>query len=292
AVVSGVFVWWMAGAQFLFSVVAGVAIGLTVGWLVTQVFRRVEDPLLAITLSLLAPFAAYLPAEVLPVSGVLSVAVAGIYAGRRGSEVIAAATRIQAVAVWDLVIFLLNGLAFILIGLQLRQVVSGLAGESPLQLVFWGLGISLAVIAARFVWVFPGAYLPRLLSHRVREREPNPGWRNVLVVGWTGMRGVVSLAAALAVPLVVSGGAPFPDRDLILFLTFCVILVTLVGQGLTLPLLLRRLGVADDGREVHEEAKARYRALDAAVGRLEEVAADGDPLNEAVLSYVRAYYEK
>ena len=163
----------------------------------------------------------------------LAVAVGGIYAGRRGSEVIPAATRVQAIAVWDLVIFVLNGLAFILIGLQLRPVLAGLGNVPPLQLAAWGLGVSLAVILARFVWVFPATYVPRFLSRRVRHRDPYPGWRNVVVVSWAGMRGVVSLAAALSVPLAVSSGSPFPGRDLILFLTFCVILVTLVVQGLT-----------------------------------------------------------
>lgn len=292
AVVAGTFSFWEVGGRFGLSLVAGVAIGLAVGWTLIQVWRRIEDPLVGITLSFLAPYAAYLLADrVLGVSGVLAVAVTSIYASRRSSEVIPAAVRIQAVGVWDLLIFVLNGLAFILVGLQLRQVLASVGHESVWNLVFTGAAVSLAVVAARFIWVFPSAYLPRFLSRRIRERDPYPGWRNVVVVGWSGMRGVVSLAAALAVPLTVSGGESFPQRDLIIFLTFCIILVTLVGQGLSLPPLLRLLGVASDGTEVHEEARARFRAIDAAMKRLDELA-DQDWTNETGLSYVRAYYEK
>lgn len=292
AVVAGTFSAWVAGSMFALSLVAGVAIGLAVGWMLIQVWRRIEDPLVGITLSFLAPYAAYLLADrVLGVSGVLAVAVTSIYASRRSSEVIPAAVRIQAVGVWDLLIFVLNGLAFILVGLQLRQVLASVGHESVWNLVFTGAAVSLAVVAARFIWVFPSAYLPRFLSRRIRERDPYPGWRNVVVVGWSGMRGVVSLAAALAVPLTVSGGESFPQRDLIIFLTFCIILVTLVGQGLSLPPLLRLLGVASDGTEVHEEARARFRAIDAAMKRLDELA-EQDWTNETGLSYVRAYYEK
>lgn len=292
AVVAGTFSFWEVGGRFGLSLVAGVAIGLAVGWTLIQVWRRIEDPLVGITLSFLAPYAAYLLADrVLGVSGVLAVAVTSIYASRRSSEVIPAAVRIQAVGVWDLLIFVLNGLAFILVGLQLRQVLASVGHESVWNLVFTGAAVSLAVVAARFIWVFPSAYLPRFLSRRIRERDPYPGWRNVVVVGWSGMRGVVSLAAALAVPLTVSGGESFPQRDLIIFLTFCIILVTLVGQGLSLPPLLRLLGVASDGTEVHEEARARFRAIDAAMKRLDELA-EQDWTNETGLSYVRAYYEK
>jgi CPA1 family monovalent cation:H+ antiporter len=292
AVVTGAFSIWIAGAQFLLSVVAGAAIGLLVGWALIEVWRRIDDPVLGIVLSFLAPFAAYLPADrILHVSGVLAVAVAGIYAGRRSSEVIPAVTRVQAAAVWDLVIFVLNGLAFILIGLQLRQVLTGLRGESAWELALYGTAISLAVIVGRFVWVFPATYLPRFLSRRVRRRDPYPGWRNVVVIAWTGMRGVVSLAAALAIPLTVASGAAFPHRDLILFLTFCVILVTLVVQGLSLPLVLRWLGVTEDGSEVREEARARFQAVDAAINRLDELAAQDEP-TDAGVGYMQRYYQK
>jgi len=296
AVVAGTFSLWMAGAQFVLSLVAGVAIGLAVGWTLVQVWRRLDDPLVGITLSFLAPYAAFVAADQIlhvsgvPVSGVLAVAVSGIYASRRSSEVLPAAARLQAVAVWDLVIFLLNGLAFILVGLQLRHVLASVGQVSVWDLVRAGAAVSLAVIAARFIWVFPSTYLPRFFSRRIRERDPYPGWRNVVVISWSGMRGVVSLAAALAVPLTVTGGASFPNRDLIIFLTFCIILVTLVGQGLSLPPLLRLLGVTADGTDVREEARARFRALNAALNRLEELVEE-DWITEGALTQVRAYYE-
>lgn len=292
AVVAGTFSILEAGTQFALSVVAGVAIGFAVGWLLIQVWRRIDDPLVGIMLSFLAPYAAYLAADRgLHVSGVLAVAVCGIYASRRSSQVIPAAARIRAVGVWGLVIFVLNGLAFILVGLQMRQLLASVSQVPVWDLVLSAGAVSLAVVAARLIWVFPAAYLPRFLSRRIREQDPYPGWRNILVIAWSGMRGVVSLAAALAVPLTVQAGGSFPQRDLIIFLTFCIILVTLVGQGLTLPPLLRLLGVTADGTELHEEARARFRAIDAAMNRLEELA-EQDWTTEAGLSYVRGYYEK
>ena len=296
AVVAGTFSIWLAGVQFALSLVAGVAIGLAVGWTLVQIWRRLDDPLVGITLSFLAPYAAFVSADQIlhvsgvPVSGVLAVAVSGIYASRRSSEVLPAAARVQAVAVWDLVIFLLNGLAFILVGLQLRHVVTSVGTASAWDLVAHGAVVSLAVIVARFIWVLPATYLPRLLSRRIRERDPAPPWRNVVVVAWSGMRGVVSLAAALAVPLMATGGASFPQRDLIIFLTFCVILVTLVAQGLSLPPLMHALGVTADGTDLREEARARFRALTAAMSRLEELAEE-DWITETGLNQMRAYYE-
>jgi len=296
AVVAGTFSIWLAGVQFALSLVAGVAIGLAVGWTLVQIWRRLDDPLVGITLSFLAPYAAFVSADQIlhvsgvPVSGVLAVAVSGIYASRRSSEVLPAAARVQAVAVWDLVIFLLNGLAFILVGLQLRHVVTSVGYASAWDLVAHGAVVSLAVIVARFIWVLPATYLPRLLSRRIRERDPAPPWRNVVVVAWSGMRGVVSLAAALAVPLMATGGASFPQRDLIIFLTFCVILVTLVAQGLSLPPLMHALGVTADGTDLREEARARFRALTAAISRLEELAEE-DWTTETGLNQMRAYYE-
>ena len=291
AVVAGTFSILEAGIQFALSVVAGVAIGLAVGWILIQVWRRIDDPLVGIMLSFLAPYAAYLAADRLHLSGVLAVAVCGIYASRRSSQVIPAAARVRAVGAWSLVIFVLNGLAFILVGLQMRQLLASVSQVPALDLILSAAAVSLAVVAARFIWVFPATYLPRFLSRRVREHDPYPGWRNVVVVAWSGMRGVVSLAAALAVPLTVQGGGSFPERDLIIFLTFCIILVTLVGQGLSLPPLLRLLGVTGDGADLHEEARARFRAIDAAMKRLEELA-EQDWAGEAGVGYLRAYYEK
>jgi monovalent cation/hydrogen antiporter len=290
---SGAFSLWEAGMAFVVACVGGVVLGLVVAWLLFQVQRRIEDPAIEITLSFLVPYAIYLAAEGLtelthgrlPVSGVLAVAAAGIYTGRRSSEMLSATTRIQAFAVWEVMLFVLNGLVFILIGLQLPAIRGGLDGQSLGELVGIALLISLAVIALRFIWVFPATYLPRFLSTWVRTRDPYPGWRNVVVVAWTGMRGVVSLAAALSLV------NDFPGRDLLLLVTFVVILVTLVVQGLTLPALMRWLGVSDDGAAMEEELEARTRAIEAALTRLGELA-DEEWTREESIAWMTAYYGK
>ncbi len=178
----------------------------------------------------------------------------------------------QGYAVWELVTFLLNGLIFILIGLQLRSIVEGLSEYSVTNLVLYGGLISLTVILVRFARVFPATYVPRWASRRLRERDPSPSWQAVSIVAWAGMRGVISLAAALALPLTTNTGAPFPGRDLILFLTFCVILATLVVQGLSLPALIRALGLEDDGSREQEEILGRIEVAQAALARIEELA--------------------
>ena len=270
AVVTGAFSLGGAALRFVLIAAGGVAVGLVIGWLAALVRRRVDDPPTQITLSLLTPFAAYLPAETLGVSGVLAVVTTGLYIG--GIRLLLSpATRLQTQAVWEVVVFLLNGFIFILIGLQLRGIMDRLE-EFPLPtLLGYAALISLTAIVVRIAWVFPAAYLPRALSRRLRERDPYPSWRHVAVVAWTGMRGVVSLAAAFALPLTLPGGAPFPARDMILFLTFGVILATLVAQGLTLPVLLRRLGVVDADALERQEQEARLEAARAAMARLEEL---------------------
>ncbi len=283
AILTGAFSIWDAGREFVISGVGGVALGLAIAWLVYQLLRRIEDPPIEITLTVLVPYAVYLAATGLGLSGVLAVAVAGIYAGWRSPEMFSAATRIQAYAVWEVMLFALNGLVFVLIGLQLPAVRDSLGGQptGPLAIA---AAVTLALIAIRFIWVFPATYLPRLLSRWLRTRDPNPGWRNVVIVAWTGMRGVVSLAAALSLPAI-------PGRDLILLVTFIAILVTLVLQGLSLPMLLRGLGVADDGEAVEEELEARTRSIDAALGRLEELAGE-DWTRDDAITWMRTYYGK
>jgi CPA1 family monovalent cation:H+ antiporter len=186
--------------------------------------------------------------------------------------------------------FLLNGFIFLLIGLQLPRVVHRLADRSILQLIWYATAISLAVILIRMLWVFPAAYLPRLLFKGLRKRDPYPAWQHVTMIGWTGMRGVVSLAAALALPMTIENEKPFPGRDLIQFLTFVVILVTLVLQGLTLPALIRWLGIEDDGAAEKEELVARLKANEAALARLNEIAA-AEKLNPDMANRLRVEYE-
>jgi CPA1 family monovalent cation:H+ antiporter len=270
ALVTGGFSLWQAGWQFLVVAAGGVLVGLASGWVAGRVRRRVDDPPTQITLSLLTPYAAYLPAEAFGLSGVLAVVTAGLWIG--GTRLgISPATRLQTFAVWDVVNFLLNAWIFILIGLQLRGVIGGLSDVSASTLIASAAAVSATAIVVRILWVYPATYLPRLASRSLRERDPYPDPRAVAVIAWTGMRGVVSLAAALALPFTLPGGRPFEARDLIVFLTFAVILVTLVLQGLTLPPLLRRLGLArPDGPRI-EERRARLEAARAALARLDEL---------------------
>jgi monovalent cation/hydrogen antiporter len=304
-VVTGTFSLWEAGLQFIVGAAGGIALGLAVGWAVVWARRHVsEDPSVQNTISLLTPFAAYLLAEELPsylwheslhlpgelhFSGVLAVVVAGLYLGRRGPYVISPETRLQGYAFWELVTFLLNGLIFSLIGLQLGGIVRGLSEYSGTTLILYAGLISLTVILVRIAWVFPATYAPRWASRTLRERDPSPPWQAVSVVSWTGMRGVISLAAALALPLTTETGTPFPNRDLILFLTFCVILATLVVQGLTLPALIRALGLEDDGSQEREEMTGRIEVAEAALARIEELL-DEDRVAEDTAERVRGIY--
>jgi CPA1 family monovalent cation:H+ antiporter len=292
AVATGSFSLVHAGGQFVLVGLGGVLLGLGIGWLAEQFHRRVDDAPIEITVSLLTPFVAYLLAERLGVSGVLAVVVAGLYLGRRMPELLTFKTRLQGGPVWEMVEFLLNGFVFILIGLQLPAVLHALADESiPLhQLIADALLITLAVIVIRILWVFPATYLPRLIFKKICRHDPYPNWRHVAIVAWTGMRGVVSLAAALALPDKMQDGKPFPGRDLILFLTFVVILATLVVQGLSLPPLIRWLGVEDDGAMENEERQARLKANQAALARLNEIT-EHEPAKADALHRVRIEYE-
>src|SRR6266436_6383452 len=293
AVVTGSFSVAHASGQFFFVGLGGILIGLAVGWLAEQFHKRVDDAPIEITVSLLTPFVAYLSAEQFGVSGVLAVVTAGLYLGWRIPELLSFKTRLQGAPVWDMVEFLLNGFVFILIGLQLPEVVSALSGHSIAvqRLVWYALLISLAVIVIRILWVFPATYLPRLGFKKVCRHDPYPPWRPDTIVDWTGMRGVVSLAAALALPLTLRDSTtPFPARDLILFLTFVVILATLVLQGLSLPPLIRWLGIQDDRSMEREEREARLKANQAALTRLNEIA-QRDPAKDDALQRLRVEYE-
>jgi CPA1 family monovalent cation:H+ antiporter len=290
AVLTGSFSLAHASGQFFVVGLGGIAIGLAVGALTAWIEKPIDDPPIEITISLLAPFAAYLPAEQLGVSGVLAVVTAGLYHGWRIPEITSSRTRLQAGPIWEMIGFLLNGLIFLLIGLQLPEVLRRLSGRSMPQLVWYAFVISLAVILIRILWVFPSTYLPRVLFKSIRARDPHPRWQNVTIVAWTGMRGVVSLAAAMALPLTFENGMPFPGRDLILFLTFIVILATLVMQGLSLPALIRWLGVEDDGAAEKEEREARLKANEAALARLNELAETPDARPD-IVQRLRVEYE-
>ena len=270
ATVSGSFSLAEAGGRFLLNAVVGIAIGIAVGYVIARLRKSLDDAPTEITISLVTPYFAYLPAEALGVSAVLAAVTAGIYLGWRSPELITPATRIQAFSVWEILVFVLNAVLFMLVGLQLPSVIDGINRLSTVSIIEDAAVVCAAVILIRFLWVFPATYAPRL-SRRVREREPAVHWQFPAIVGWTGMRGAVSLAAALAIPQTIDGGGAFPQRDLIIFLTYAVILATLILQGLTLPGLIKVLGVEDDGNLEQRESKARILAARAALDRIEEL---------------------
>ena len=291
ALMSGSFSISHAALRFVSVAAGGIAFGLIVGFAMRWVQRHLDDPPVQITISLLTPFAAYLPAERLHVSGVLATAAAGIYLGWHSPLIVRARYRLQAFAFWEMVVFLLNGFVFITIGLQLPGILRALQGESLTSLIKDAFLVSAAVVFVRIGWVFAATYLPRLLSRRLRARDPMPPWQTVAIVAWAGMRGVVSLAAAFALPLVLSDGSAFPGRNYILFLTFCVILTTLVFQGLTLPILIRKLRVKDDGSTDEEERSARLEANKAALELIKNLSANGD-FSPDTVDRLRAEYDE
>src|SRR6266446_8082758 len=247
ALMTGQFSLGQASLRFIWAAAGGIGLGLVIGFAIRWVHRHLDDQPVQITISLLTPFLAYLPAERLHASGVLATVAAGVYLGWHSPLTIKARTRLQLLGFWEIVSFLLNGLVFVTIGLQLPGIVRGLRGESLESLVRDALLVSGAVVLVRIVWVFCATYLPRLLSKKLRARDPFPPCKNIALIAWAGMRGVISLAAAFALPFALPDGNPFPGRNYILFLTFCVILTTLVFQGLTLPLVIRKLGIESDG---------------------------------------------
>jgi monovalent cation/hydrogen antiporter len=271
AVATGSFSLSHAGGDFLLSAAGGIGIGIAIGWIVAQFRRRIEDPPTEIAISLLTPYIAYLPAEGFGVSAVLAAVTAGIYLGWNAPKLISPATRIQAYAFWETIVFALNCTLFVLVGLQLPGIVDAIAPNVPDGRLARDAALILAtVILVRIAWVYPATYVPRVLSRRVREREPAPRPASVFLVAWTGMRGAVSLAAALAIPTSLDDGGSFPDRPLVIFLVYVVILGTLLLQGLTLPTLIRRLGIAGQS-EAEAEDRARMLASEAAIVRIDEL---------------------
>ncbi len=292
AVLTGSFSLAEASLQFVLVAVGGIILGLVVGWVAAAAFGKVKESSIVITFSLLVPYVAYLSAEQLHISGVLAAVAAGLYLGWRSPRLLAASARLEAVAVWDTLIFLLNSIIFLIIGLQLPLVWANLSSYPVLTLLGYALAICAVVVVVRALWVFPGAFLPYWLSRRIRETEPKPQWQNAVIISWTGMRGVVSLAAALALPVNLGNGAPFPGRDLIIFITFAVILATLVGQGLTLGPLIRWLGVKSDALGEEHETKVRLAMAEAAQLRLTEIALETRTPEAAINKLREAYDER
>jgi Na+/H+ antiporter len=293
AVSAGVFSFGQAAGTFVAIVVGEILWGIGVGWLMLRLRRWVRDPPVEITLSILTPFLAYWPPEHLGGSGVLATVTAGLYISWNGLRLISAATRLQGIFFWSFFIYLVEGLVFLATGLQARTLMARIEHYPVSELVASAAVVSAVVIVARFVWTYPAIYVPRWLSPSLRRKDPAPSWQWSFVLSFTGVRGIVSLAAALAIPFATDDGHPFPGRDLILFLTFSVILVTLVVQGLMLPFVTRGLGLAHAGRrerraERLEEQQARREAIEAVLARLDQLAAERD-LSDEIVRPLRAH---
>jgi Na+/H+ antiporter len=287
AVSAGAFSFGRAAGEFAAIIAGELLWGIAVGWLMLRLRRWVADAQIEIVLSILTPYVAYLPPEHLGGSGVLATVVAGLYVSWNGSSLISAATRLQGIFFWDVLVYLIEGIVFLMTGLQARTVIAALGSYSWSVLAGSAAVVSVVVILARFVWVFPATYLPRWLIPAIARKDPSPPWQWPFMLGFTGVRGIVSLAAALAIPFTTDNGRPFPDRDLILFLTFSVILVTLVGQGLMLPAVIRMLGLDNAGEREHqtdraEELLARRHAINSAIQRLNRLAAERGLPDEVV----------
>jgi CPA1 family monovalent cation:H+ antiporter len=295
AIATGVFSFPRAAGTFALIVVGEIAFGIGVGWLALRLRQWARNPRVEITLSLMTPYLAYWIPEHLGGSGVLATVAAGLYVSWNGPRLISASTRLQGVFFWDLVIYLIESFVFLLTGLQARTLIEKAQSFSLRELVIATLLTTVIAIAARFVWMFPAVYLPRKLSASLRARDPSPPWQWAFALAFTGVRGVVSLAAALAIPLTIASGAPFPQRDLILFVTFGVIIITLVGQGLMLPSVIRWLGLAREGeaehrREHEAELAARAEALEAAHRHLQRIAAERN-LASGAMEFLNARHD-
>jgi CPA1 family monovalent cation:H+ antiporter len=295
AITTGLFSLPKAEGTFAAIVVGEILFGLAVGWLSLRARHHARDPQIEVTLSLLTPYLAYWIPEHLGGSGVIATVTCGLYISWNGPLWISSATRLQGIFFWDLVIYLVEGMLFLLTGFQMRLLYEK-SKAFPLQDILFATALVAAIIViARFAWVYPATYLPRLVSKRIRERDPSPSWQATFVVGFTGVRGAVSLAAALALPFTLPSGEAFPYRDLILFVAFGVILITLVGLGLGLPAVVRWLGIAKDGRSEHlreheAEIAARREALDAALKSLNAITDDRE-LSDEVVKLLRARHD-
>jgi CPA1 family monovalent cation:H+ antiporter len=295
AVATGVFSAGQAAGLFALIVVGEIAYGIAIGWLSLRLRRWARDPHVEITLSLMTPYVAFLLPAQLGGSGVLATVAAGLFVSWNGPLLIPAATRLQGVFFWDLLVYLLEGLVFLVTGLQLRTLLDRFDVAQWRSSLLAILLTTAVVLVARFIWVYPAAYLPRWLSPSLARRDPPPPWQWIFFLGFVGVRGVVSLAAALSIPLITQTGAPFPDRDLILFVTFGIIVVTLIGQGLPLPAIVRWLGLGSHAtqereRERKAELAARSQALSVAQDRLAQLASERQVSAEA-LKVLRARHD-
>lgn len=280
--------------RLLYLIGVGIAVGLVIGLVVEWFERRLDDGPIEITVSILVPYVVYLAAEASHASGVMAVIACGLYLSRKSSEFFSPTVRMQAWAVWESLTFVLNGLVFVAIGLQLPYVIGELKDHKLSELIFYGFALSVILILLRLIWMYPGTKISVAIRRYIFHQEVSvPPAKQIFVVGWTGMRGVIALAAAISLPVALDNGAEFPQRNMIIFLTFAVIIVTLVGQGLTLPPLIRALGLAGVRASHEEEHKARQKILRAALDRLnKERKEDGEEFSEVYDALVKMYQVK
>ena len=295
AVATGEFSAVDAGLRFILIVIGECAFGVAVGWAMLALRQWVDEPRAEILLALTTPFLAFWPPHELGGSGVIACVAAGLWVSWNGAAKIRSATRLQGFFIWDLITWAIESLVFLLTGLQAKHLAAGLTEEAWVRLLLAGALVSLTIIVVRFIWVFPAAYLPRYFSPNFRKRDPFPGWRPTFLVGFTGLRGVVSLAAALSIPLQI-GDRPFPERDLVLFATFCVIVVTLIGQGGLLPWVVSWLELGSSGNaealaNKRNELAVRLDAIDAVVAKVEDAVANGGPA-EAIEAIARRHRDR
>ena len=293
AAAGGVFSLSHAVTAFVTIVIGEVLWGIAIGWLMLRLRRWVREPRIEILLSVLTPFLAYWPPQHLGGSGVLATVATGLYISWNGLRLISAPTRLQGIFFWDFLIYMINGMVFLLTGLQARTLSVGIKSYPAMQLVVSAVVVSAVVIATRFIWMFPATYLPRWLVASVARKDPSPPWQYPFVLAFTGVRGIVSLAAALAIPLETDAGTPFPHRDLVLLLTFVIVLVTLVGQGLTLPWVIRKVGLANAGRRERMQGKAaefaaRRRAIAHVIERLDRLCGEHQ-ISHEIVTRLRAH---
>jgi CPA1 family monovalent cation:H+ antiporter len=275
----------------VYLIVAGIVVGLILGRIVEWFEHRIDDAPIEIAISIFVPYTAYLSAEAIRGSGVLAVVAAGLYLGHKSSRFFSPGVRLQANAVWESLVFILNGVVFVVIGLQLPYVLRQIEGIPISKLVLYGAVFIALIILLRLLWTFPSARVSYFIrAHFLHQKEERPRDRELFVVGWTGMRGVVALAAAISLPQVLASGSPFPHRNLIVFLTFCIILVTLVLQGLTLSPLIHALGLADPSDPHSREVDARRAVLDAALNYLEARSQSDLPVFAEIYDDLKQHY--
>ncbi|MCE9501593.1 MAG: cation:proton antiporter [Leptospira sp.] len=292
AILTGSFSFLEASAGFIFVSTGGVCVGLGMGWLSAYIRKKIHDSAVENIIGILVPFFAYILAEHSGVSGVIATVTAGLYTARINPEITTADARRKSFALWEVLVFIVNGIAFILIGLQLPSILRGISVYPTDKLILSSAVISVTVIIARFVWIFPGTYLPRFFFSGIRKRESSPSMRGVIVTSWAGMRGIVSIAAAMAIPEYDNDGIPFPNRDLLIFLTYVTVLVTLVVPALTLPFLIRYLKLKSEDNTEKQEILARIECAEAGLNFLETYKADETNIPEEINFLKQEYAEK